>query len=93
MRRRPQTRVQSMLASMAASLARGPGIGHQKRDLDELGIELSEPQFPPLENGLDEHPAPRAVLQVQGDCPRERVTYLRAQTRWFPFSSTPSFLL
>lgn len=82
-----------MLASMAASLVGGLGIGHWKHDLDDLDMALSEPPYPPLENGLDEHPAPRTVLQVQGNCTREIVLNLRAQTRWFPFSEALSFLL
>lgn len=51
----------------------GPGSGHEWCDLDELVTELSEPQSPHLENGLDEHPASRAILKVRCDRTSERV--------------------
>ena len=55
-------------------MAGGPGIGHEHCDLAELDIQLSASPFPQLESGSDEHPAPRTVLKVQGDCTRERAT-------------------
>lgn len=43
----------------------GRGIRPSQHDRGKLGLVLSEPQIPQLENGLGEQPAPRAVLKVR----------------------------